>query len=92
MSDLITTAQDAAREAAIATYFGVRRAGTALAERAKDSEGQTAAEYMGVLLLVAAIIAAIIALHVPDHVASGIDGLIDKIKNTGSEPAAQGGG
>jgi|1186.fasta_scaffold947581_2 hypothetical protein len=79
MSDLITTTRDAGREAAIATYFGVRRAGRALAERAKDPTGQTAAEYMGVLLLVAMIISAIVLLHVPDNIAKAINGLVDNI-------------
>ena len=47
---------------------------------------------MGILLLVSMIIAAIIALKVPDHVASGIDGLIDKIKGGGGEAGGGGGG
>jgi len=86
MSDLITTTRDAGREATITMYFGVRRAGRVLADRAKDPTGQTAAEYMGVLLLVAMIIAAIVLLHVPDHIAGGIDGLVNNIK-TGEKPA-----
>jgi hypothetical protein len=79
MSDLITTTQDATREACLATYFGARRAGQALVERARDSTGQTAAEYMGVLFLVAAIITAIIALKVPGHIATGIQSIVDSI-------------
>jgi hypothetical protein len=90
MSDLITTTRDAGREAAIATFFGVRRAGHALAERAKDPTGQTAAEYMGVLFLVAMIIAAIVLLKVPQTIADGINGLINNI-STGTDPKAGGG-
>ena len=87
MSDLITTTRDAGREAAIATFFGVRRAGHALARRAKDPTGQTAAEYMGVLFLVAMIIAALVVMKVPKHIADGIDGLITTISN-GDDPKA----
>jgi hypothetical protein len=79
MSDLITTTQDATREALISAYFGVRGAGVALVERAKQQEGQTAAEYMGVLFLVAAIITAIIGLKVPGHIATGIQSIVDSI-------------
>jgi hypothetical protein len=90
MSDLITTTRDAGRNAVLTTYFGARvgarRAASAIAERAKDPTGQTAAEDMGVLLLVAMIIAAIVLLHVPDHIAGGIDTLVNNIK-TGEKPA-----
>jgi hypothetical protein len=85
MSELITTTRDAGRNAVLTTYFGARRAASAIAERAKDPTGQTAAEYMGVLLLVAMIIAAIVLLKVPQHIADGIDGLVNNIK-TGSDP------
>jgi hypothetical protein len=89
MSNIITTTRDAGRETAIAAYFGVRRAGRVLAERAKDPTGQTAAEYMGVLFLVAMIIAAIVLLKVPQTIADGINGLVNNI-STGTDPKAGG--
>jgi hypothetical protein len=87
MSNLITTTRDAGRNAVIAGYFGVRRAGHVLADRAKDPTGQTAAEYMGVLFLVAMIIAAIVLLKVPQTIADGINGLVNNI-STGTDPKA----
>ena len=55
MSDLITTTQDTYRDRCIElSWAPSRRSPSALGTR----KGQTAAEYMGVLLLVSAIIAA----------------------------------
>ena len=60
MSDFITTTQDAYRSACIATFVTLISAGKGVAERVKDeARGQTAAEYMGVLLIVAAVVAAV---------------------------------
>jgi Flp pilus assembly pilin Flp len=88
MSDLITTTEDFAREACIQTLFGVRRAGTALAQRAKDPRGQTAAEYMGVLLLVALIIVAVVGTGVAGKIAGAVSGAVDQItsQNPGAAP------
>ena len=58
MSDLITTTQDTYRNACIMTLVTLLTAGTGLVERARDPRGQTAAEYMGVILLVSLIILA----------------------------------
>jgi hypothetical protein len=95
MSDLVTTTQDAVREASIATYFGVKRTGAKIVERVKDPTGQTAAEYMGVLLLIALIVGALVALNVPNTVAQGIKDIVNEIKGGGRAPApaeGQGGG
>jgi Flp pilus assembly pilin Flp len=82
MSDFISTTQTATRDACVALFVGMQSLGQNLAERAKDQKGQTAAEYMGVLFLVAAIIAAIMALHVPDHIANGIKKIVDGMGGT----------
>ena len=50
-----------------------------LAERAKEQRGQTAAEYMGILLIVSLIIAALITAGVAGDIASQVDELIAKI-------------
>jgi hypothetical protein len=50
---------------------------------ARKETGQTAAEYMGVLLLVAAIVVALFAGRVPGRIGCGIQGAIAQI--TGSE-------
>jgi hypothetical protein len=60
MSDFISTSQDTVRDACIATYVHTRSAMYRAAQRAKENKGQTAAEYMGVLLLIAVIITAIV--------------------------------
>jgi hypothetical protein len=48
----------------------------------RRERGQTAAEYMGVLLIVAAIIAAVVTSDVGDRIAGGVRGAICKIANT----------
>jgi pilus assembly protein Flp/PilA len=59
MSDLISTTQDTYRDRCIELYVGMLAALDAFAERSREDRGQTAAEYMGVLLVVSAIIAAV---------------------------------
>jgi Flp pilus assembly pilin Flp len=85
MSDLITTTT---REASIQTLFAVRRASAALARRAKDPTGQTAAEYMGVLLLVALIIVAVVGTGVAGKISGAVSGAVDQItsQNPGAAP------
>ena len=82
MSDLITTTQDAYRSACIATFVSLISAGKGLAERAKDPRGQTAAEYMGVLLLVAAIITVVITAGVGKTIKDTIIQQINDIKGS----------
>ena len=59
MSDLITTTQETFRDQCIGLYVGMLATLDTLAERARENRGQTAAEYMGVLLVVSVIIAAV---------------------------------
>ena len=68
MSDIITTAQDAGREAAIRLRVAMHD----LAERAKEQRGQTAAEYMGILLIISLIIAALFTAGVGEKIAGGV--------------------
>jgi Flp pilus assembly pilin Flp len=79
MSDLITTAQDSFRDQCIEAYVGFESFVTRLAERARENRGQTAAEYMGVLLVVSVIIAAVSQTKVGDQIVDKIKGLVDKI-------------
>jgi hypothetical protein len=84
MSDLITTSQDAYRNACIATFVTLVTSGKGLAHRVKDeARGQTAAEYMGVLLLVAAIITAVVASGVGGDIKKAIVDQINDIKGAG---------
>ena len=75
MSDITTTLQNAYRE------FCIQAHGAALGLRSRASEqrGQTAAEYMGILLFVAVVVAAMIAADVDGKIADAAKGMVDKI-------------
>ena len=79
MSNLIATAQDSFRDQCIEAYVGFESFVTALAARARDNRGQTAAEYMGVLLVVSVIIAAVANTKVGDQIVEKLKDLVDKI-------------
>jgi hypothetical protein len=81
MSNLITTTQDTYRNACIEAFVTSRSYLEGLAERSKEDRGQTAAEYMGVLLLIAAIITGIVALKPGDTIGKAINELVGKIKD-----------
>ena len=71
MSDITTTLRDAYRDLCIHAHG----AGTRLRGRLADQSGQTAAEYMGILLVVAVIIGA----NVDNRIADAANGMVDKI-------------
>jgi Flp pilus assembly pilin Flp len=75
MSDITTTLQDAYREFCIQAHG----AALGLRNRMKDQSGQTAAEYMGILLVVAVIIGALIAADVDGKIAEAAKTMVDKI-------------
>ena len=75
MSDFTTTIQDAYREFCIQMHG----AGVALRNRVESERGQTAAEYMGILLVVAVIIGALIAADVDGKIAKAANEMGDKI-------------
>jgi Flp pilus assembly pilin Flp len=79
VSNLITTAQDSIRDQCIDAYVGLESFVVGLVERARENRGQTAAEYMGVLLVVSVIIAAVAQTKVGDQIVTKIGGLVDNI-------------
>ena len=82
MSDTTTsTVQDTFREACIQTLGAIQRAGHAVAKRANDQTGQTAAEYMGILLLISAIIVAVFSLKLDQTIKNAVKGAVDGIIN-----------
>jgi hypothetical protein len=83
VSDLITTSQDAYRNACIATYVTMLTGAKGVVQRVKDPRGQTAAEYMGVLLLVAAIITAVMATGMAGKIRDAINDQIKSITSAG---------
>ena len=83
MSDLITTTQDSYRNACIETFMTLLTAGTGLVERARDPRGQTAAEYMGVILLVSLIILAITKAGLAGKISAALGSAVDAIAGAG---------
>ena len=75
MSDFSTTVQDAYRE------FCIQARGAIVGARSRMSEqrGQTAAEYMGILLFVAVVIGALIAADVDGAIAKAANEMVTKI-------------
>jgi hypothetical protein len=57
------------------------------AEISRGERGQTASEYMGILLLVALIVSGLVTLGVPGFIAREISSLIDSISG-GNDPRA----
>ena len=85
MSEFLSTTQDAYRSACIATFVTLISAGKGVAERVKDeARGQTAAEYMGVLLLVAAIITVVVTSGIGSEIKDTIKEQITDMK--GAKP------
>ena len=76
---------DRTEELAARSWLALTGAGRAVAERARDERGQTAAEYMGLLFVIALIIGALISLKVHETIAEAADGLIRDISNGGKE-------
>ena len=81
MSDFTTTLQDAYRELCIQLHG----AGVALRNRVEEQRGQTAAEYMGILLVVAVIIGALLASHIDTRIAKAAGDMVDKIAGGGGK-------
>jgi hypothetical protein len=79
MSDLITTTQDSFRDHCIEAYVGFESFVKGLLERTRENRGQTAAEYMGVLLVVSVIIAGVSQTHIGDTIVEKMKHLVDAI-------------
>jgi hypothetical protein len=79
MSDLITTAQDSFRDHCIEAHVAVEGFVKDLVERARENRGQTAAEYMGVLLVVSVIIAGVSQTGIGDQIVEKMKGLVNAI-------------
>ena len=81
MSDFTTTMQNAYRELCIQMHG----AGVAIRNRVEEQRGQTAAEYMGILLVVAVIIGALLASHIDTRIAKAAGDMVDKIAGGGGK-------
>ena len=79
MSSITTTAQDSSLELAVRTQTFAHDLVERMQARLADNRGQTAAEYMGILLIVGTIIAAIISLGLHTRVSNTITEALDKM-------------
>jgi hypothetical protein len=80
-TDLTTTAQDSFRNSCIEAFVGLQSFAKSLAERARQSDGQTAAEYMGVLLVVSVIIAGVATTGIGQQIVGKMSHLVDQISS-----------
>jgi hypothetical protein len=87
MSDVTTSAQDTARELAIRARVAMHDIAAQVAERAKQERGQTAAEYMGILLIVSVIIAALFGSGIGDLIVRAAKNLVGDIGEGNSNGA-----
>jgi hypothetical protein len=81
----ITRTEELSRELGIRTWVALTGVGRALAERAREQRGQTAAEYMGILFIVALIIGALITAKVPSKIGDAAGTLVDEIADGGKK-------
>lgn len=90
MPDITTNTRELAVRARVAMQDVALRARDAI-ERTRDERGQTAAEYMGVLLLVSLIIAALFTSSIGDWITNGVGDLVNDIANGKDDGADTGG-
>ena len=80
MHTITERTEELVREAGIRTRIAI----DTLMERAREERGQTAAEYMGILVIVALIIGALITAKVPSKIGDAAGRLIDEIAAGGN--------
>jgi Flp pilus assembly pilin Flp len=91
MQDIVHRTEAATRELGIRAWVALGSALHELGERAREQRGQTAAEYMGILLIVAVIIGAIFSSGLGGKISNLIGTMIDHI-SSGDKTAPAGGG
>jgi Flp pilus assembly pilin Flp len=85
MQTITDRTEELTRELAIRTRVAISDLVHAVGERAREQRGQTAAEYMGILLIVAMIIGALFSLGVHTMIKDAVEGFINNIK-AGEQP------
>jgi Flp pilus assembly pilin Flp len=81
MQTIVHRTEQATRELGIQARIALDDLRAALAERARDERGQTAAEYMGILLIVAVIIGAVATSGIGGKISGLIGDMIDSISS-----------
>lgn len=84
MSDITTTLQDFYRELGIQAYARATGAAAQVRKNLAEERGQTAAEYMGILLIVAVIIGALFASGIGGQISDAAQEMVRKI-STGEQ-------
>jgi hypothetical protein len=81
MQSITDRTEELTRELAIRSWVALSGLAHSVAERAREQRGQTAAEYMGILLIVALIIGALVSLDVDGKIKTAVGDFINNIKN-----------
>ena len=81
MQTITDRTEELSRELAIRTRVAISDLVHAVTERAREQRGQTAAEYMGILLIVAMIIGALFSLGIHTMIKDAVEGFINNIKS-----------
>ncbi|HEX8102790.1 MAG TPA: hypothetical protein VF533_09270 [Solirubrobacteraceae bacterium] len=80
-STITTVATDATRSLAVRTQTVAHDLVERLQARLADEEGQTAAEYMGILMIIGIIIGALVQFKVGDKIVHGVGGALSDISS-----------
>jgi Flp pilus assembly pilin Flp len=70
---------DHSRELAIRARVAMSDVANTVKERVREERGQTAAEYMGILVLIAIVFVALFALKLDNAIKDALSGAIDDI-------------
>jgi Flp pilus assembly pilin Flp len=88
MQTIAHRTEEATRELGIRVYVGLNDLVHTLVARARDPRGQTAAEYMGILLIVAVIIGALATSGIGGKIKDLTNGMIDHTAKGDQKPPA----
>ncbi len=79
MSDITTTISETAIELQVRTLTGLQAFAERTMARMQEERGQTAAEYLGVLVVVSVIIALVSQTQVGSEISDAISSVVEKI-------------
>jgi Flp pilus assembly pilin Flp len=85
MSNVITAAQDSSLELVVRSQSAVAELSERMRTRLAEDRGQTAAEYMGILLIVAVIIGALATSGIGDALANAVKKAIGQVETNGNK-------
>jgi Flp pilus assembly pilin Flp len=89
MSDFTSHTQETYRELCIRADAALRSVARRVSELPSEARGQTAAEYMGILLVVSVIIAALFGSGIGTWITNGVKDLIGDIGQGSADKAGR---